>query len=93
MENSSKLQLSLMGRRLLMQLERFAHNFLDEEQSLRALEQLAGYLDILQAFRVHCAEDSKKFHLLLLALHQIDLYIQMEEIRISCAPTSYYKHF
>ena len=35
------------------------------------------------AFHVHCAEYSKKFHPLLLALHQIDLFIQMVEIRIS----------
>ena len=45
-----------------MKLERFAYNSLDEEQSLRALEQLAGYLGILQPFHVRCAEDSKKFH-------------------------------
>ena len=76
-----------------MQLERFAYNSLDEEKSLRSLEQLASYLGILHPFHAHCAEDSKKFHHLQFTLHQIDLYIQMVEIRISCSPAIYYVHF
>ena len=71
-----------------------AYNSLDEEQSLRALEQLTDYLGILHPFMYIVQRTPRNFtpcnsHF----IKQICMYIQRVKIRISCAPASYYAHF
>ena len=80
--------------RLLMQLERFAYNSLDEEKSLRALSSLQVPLAFCILFMYIVQKAPRNFtpcnsHF----IKQICSYIQMVEIRISCAPASYYIHF